>query len=408
MDGGSGTQRQETLAGLVLIAAAAIALAAANSSLAQSYHALLETPLGPPLPRMGALGLHQWIADGLMATFFLLVGLEVKREWYDGRLSTPAERRLPIVAAAAGMAVPALVYLAVTGFDPDLVRGWAIPSATDIAFAICVLALLGSRANPAIKLLLVTIAIVDDIGAVLIIALVYTSSLNGIAIGGAMAVLAAMAAMNMFGVRRLWPYLVGFALLWFAMLSSGIHATISGVLAALAIPLGAGEAQSPLKRLEHAIHPWVMFGVVPLFGFASAGVEIGGLSVLLQPLPLAVAAGLFIGKQAGVFGAIWLADRSGIAPKPPSASWPELYGAAILCGIGFTMSLFIGALAFPTHPEEVEAAKLGTLAGSLVSAIVGFTILRFTGPTPASADDHSEAREIFGKDQDEAGGRTTE
>ena len=408
MDGGSGTQRQETLAGLVLIAAAAIALAAANSSLAQSYHALLETPLGPPLPRMGALGLHQWIADGLMATFFLLVGLEVKREWYDGRLSTPAERRLPIVAAAAGMAVPALVYLAVTGFDPDLVRGWAIPSATDIAFAICVLALLGSRANPAIKLLLVTIAIVDDIGAVLIIALVYTSSLNGIAIGGAMAVLAAMAAMNMFGVRRLWPYLVGFALLWFAMLSSGIHATISGVLAALAIPLGAGEAQSPLKRLEHAIHPWVMFGVVPLFGFASAGVEIGGLSVLLQPLPLAVAAGLFIGKQAGVFGAIWLADRSGIAPKPPSASWPELYGAAILCGIGFTMSLFIGALAFPTHPEEVEAAKLGTLAGSLVSAIVGFTILRFTGPTPASADDHSEAREIFGKDQDEAGGRATE
>jgi NhaA family Na+:H+ antiporter len=408
MEARGGTQRQEKLAGLMLIAAAAIALLAANSGLAHPYHTLLETRFGPALPRAGVLDLHHWIADGLMAIFFLLVGLEVKREWYDGRLSTPAERRLPIIAAAAGMAVPALVYLAVTGFEPELVRGWAIPSATDIAFAICVLALLGSRANPSVKLLLVTIAIVDDIGAVLVIALVYTSSLNGIAIGGAMAVLAAMAAMNMFGVRRLWPYLIGFALLWFAMLSSGIHATISGVLAALAVPLRKGEARSPLKRLEHAIHPWVMFGVVPLFGFASAGVEIGGLSAMLLPLPLAVAGGLFIGKQAGVFGALWLADRSGVAPKPPSASWAELYGASILCGIGFTMSLFIGALAFPTHPEEVEAAKLGTLVGSLVSALVGFAVLRVVGPSPFSDDDHSEASEIFGKDQYDSKDRVTE
>jgi NhaA family Na+:H+ antiporter len=395
------TQGQEKLAGLVLIAAAAVAMIAANSGFADSYRALLHFELGPAMPRFGVLDMEHWVADGLMAIFFLLVGLEVKREWYDGRLSTPAERRLPIVAAAAGMAVPALVYLAVTGFDPALVRGWAIPSATDIAFAIGVLALLGSRANPSIKLLLVTIAIVDDIGAVLIIALVYTASLDGLAIALSLALLAAMGAMNMFGVRRLWPYLIGFAAMWYAMLASGIHPTIAGVLAALTIPLGRGEARSPLKRLEHAIHPWVMFGVVPLFGFVSAGVAIGDVS-LVQPLPLAIVAGLFVGKQAGVFGAVWLADRSGIAPKPPSASWAELYGASILCGIGFTMSLFIGALAFPAHPEEVEAAKLGTLVGSLMSALVGFAVLRLVGPSPISDEDRDEASEIFGEDQDEA------
>jgi NhaA family Na+:H+ antiporter len=395
------TQSEEKLAGLILIAAAAIALAAANSGLANGYHALLDIQFGPAMPRMGVLNLEHWVADGLMAIFFLLVGLEVKREWYDGRLSTPAERRLPIIAAAAGMAVPALVYLAVTGFDPQLVRGWAIPSATDIAFAIGVLALLGSRANPSIKLLLVTIAIVDDIGAVLIIALVYTASIDGAAIAWSLAIVAAMAAMNIFGVRRLWPYLIGFAALWYAMMASGIHPTISGVLAALTIPLGRGEARSPLKRLEHAIQPGVMFGVVPLFGFVSAGVAVGDVS-LVQPLPLAIVAGLFLGKQAGVFGAVWMAHRSGVAPKPSSASWAELYGASILCGIGFTMSLFIGALAFPTHPAEVEAAKIGTLAGSLISAVAGFAVLRLVGPSPFSEDDHSEACEIFGEDQNRA------
>jgi NhaA family Na+:H+ antiporter len=399
MGAGSDRQSEEKLAGLVLIAAAAVALLAANSGLADGYRALLHLEFGPAMPRFGVLDLEHWVADGLMAIFFLLVGLEVKREWYDGRLSTPAERRLPVIAAAAGMAVPALVYLAVTGFDPGLVRGWAIPSATDIAFAIGVLALLGSRANPSIKLLLVTIAIVDDIGAVLIIALVYTASLDGTAIAVSLGLLAAMGAMNLFGVRRLWPYLIGFAALWFAMLASGIHPTIAGVLAALTIPLGRGEPRSPLKRLEHAIHPWVMFGVVPLFGFVSAGVAIGSVS-LLEPLPLAIVAGLFVGKQAGVFGAVWLADRTGIAPRPPHVRWAELYGAAILCGIGFTMSLFIGALAFPTHPAEVEAAKLGTLVGSLISALAGFAVLRLVGPSPCTDEDRDEAREIFGEDQD--------
>ena len=391
-------QRQEKFAGLLLIAAAVIALLLANSSLYDAYHALLDTKFGPVLPRFGQMSLHYWIADGLMAIFFLLVGLEVKREWYDGRLSTPAERRLPVIAAAAGMAVPALIYLSVTGFDSELLRGWAIPSATDIAFAVGVLALLGARANPAIKLLLVAIAIIDDVGAVVIIALVYTSDLDLVAIAAAAAILAVMVGMNRFGVRRLSPYLVGFAILWLAMLASGIHATISGVLAALTIPLGR-EGRSPLKRLEHAIHPWVMFGIMPLFGLASAGVHIGALDEVMKPLPLAIVAGLFLGKQLGVFGAIWLAVRSGLAPKPEHTRWSELYGASVLCGIGFTMSLFIGALAFPASPLNVEAAKLGTLVGSILSALLGFAVLRFVAPVTADAEEASEAAEIFGADQ---------
>jgi NhaA family Na+:H+ antiporter len=396
----SDVQRSEKLAGLILILAATLALVAANSALADPYHHLLETKVGPAMPRFGVLSIHYWIADGLMAVFFLLVGLEVKREWYDGRLSTPAERRLPILAAAAGMAVPALVYLLITDFDRALLRGWAIPSATDIAFAIGILALLGARANPTIKLLLVTIAIVDDIGAVAIIALVYTEGLNGVAIASALAVLAGMGAMNIFGVRKLWPYLLAFPVLWYAMLASGIHATIAGVLAALTVPLGKDEPYSPLKRLEHGLHPWVMFGVMPLFGFASAGVHVGNVAELFEPVALAIIGGLFIGKQVGVFGAIWLADRTGIAPRPAYARWMELYGAALLCGVGFTMSLFIGALAFPRSPEAVETAKLGTLAGSFLSAVAGWAVLRFTAPVPFSEEEREEAMEIFGEDQD--------
>jgi len=396
----SDIQRTEKLAALVLIAAAAAALVAANTGLADPYHALLETKFGPPMPRFGVFDLHYWIADGLMAIFFLLVGLEVKREWYDGRLSTPAERRLPFIAAAAGMAVPAFFYLVVIGFEPTLIRGWAIPAATDIAFAIGIMALLGKRSNPSLKLLLVTIAIVDDIGAVAIIAFVYTESLNGVAIAASLAILAFMAFMNQFGVRRLLPYLIAAAFLWYAVLASGIHATIAGVLAAMMIPLGRGEPYSPLKRLEHDIHPWVMFGVMPLFGFASAGVHIGSFADLLQPVSLAIIAGLFVGKQVGVFGAVWIADRSGIAPKSPYVTWGELYGAALLCGIGFTMSLFIGALAFPANPEAVEAAKLGTLAGSFLSAVIGWGVLRVTSPVVFSEEETEEAIEIFGEDQE--------
>lgn len=397
------SERQQWLekaAGLLLIAAAVVALIAANGPLAGHYDDLLHLKLGPTLPRHGRLDLHQWVADGLMAIFFLLVGLEVKREWYEGRLATPADRRLPIIAAAAGMAVPALIYLAIIGGDPDLAQGWAIPAATDIAFAVGVLAILGRNAPASIKLLLVTIAIVDDIGAVLIIALFYSAELNLPALAGALALAGGMAALGQFGLRRLWPFLVGFALLWVLVLASGVHATIAGVLAALTVPLGKGEATSPLKRLEHSVHPWVMFGIVPAFGFVSAGVALGGgVGELIRPLPLAILAGLFLGKQFGIFGAIWVAVRCGLAPRPSGASWAQLYGASILCGIGFTMSLFIGALAFPGDPGLIDQAKIGILAGSLLSALAGYAVLRLAPSVKQHEQDIEEAGELFGADQ---------
>lgn len=396
----SDQQRRERNAGLILIAAATAALIAGNGPFAEDYNQLLHLELGPALPSVGQLQLHHWIADGLMAIFFLLIGLEVKREWYEGRLSTPVERRLPILAATAGMAVPALIYLAVAGNIAELRNGWAIPAATDIAFAIGVLAILGPRVPASLKLLLVTIAIVDDVGAILIIALFYTSNLNVAALAGALALTAGMAMLGQFGVRRLWPYLLGFILLWFTVLASGVHATIAGVLAALTVPLGRGEQHSPLKRLEHDIHPWVMFGIVPLFGFSSAGVSlIDGVSSLTDPLPVAVLAGLFVGKQLGIFSAIWLAVKAGIAARPQHTNWLQIYGAALLCGIGFTMSLFIAGLAFPTSPALVNEAKIGILAGSLLSAVGGFIVLRLNPVDQSRAEDVAEAGELFGADQ---------
>jgi NhaA family Na+:H+ antiporter len=394
-------QRQERNAGLLLIAAAGAALVVANSPLADEYRHLLHLKLGPAMPRVGQMDLHHWIADGLMALFFLLVGLEVKREWYDGRLATPADRRLPIIAAAAGMAAPALIYFLTVQGQPELFKGWAIPAATDIAFAIGVLAILGRQAPPSIKLLLVTIAIVDDIGAVIIIALFYTADLNVPALAGALAVMGALGIIGLLGVRRLWPFLIGFFIMWLLMLASGVHATIAGVLTALTIPLGRGEAHSPLKRLEHDIHPWVMFGVVPLFGLASAGVALSGdFSLVTRPLPLAILLGLFLGKQLGIFSALFLAVKAGIAPCPDGASWRQVYGASLLCGIGFTMSLFIGALAFPANPELIDEAKIGILAGSLLSAVTGYLVLRFTPVVECPAEDVDEAGELFGADQE--------
>ncbi len=382
----------ERNAGLLLMAAAAVALVLANSPWAEAYQHTLHAQLGP-------LTVHYWIADALMAVFFLLVGLEVKREWYDGQLATPAARRLPMIAALGGMAVPALVYVLVVGFDPTLLHGWAIPAATDIAFALGVLALIGGRAPASIKLLLVTIAIIDDIGAVVIIAAFYTADLNLAALGVSAALVTAMFALNRMGVRQLWPYLLGFLLLWVAVFQSGVHATIAGVLAALTIPLGIGEKHSPLKRLEHNIHPAVMFVIVPLFGLASAGVAIGGLDSVLAPLPLGVALGLFIGKQIGVLGAIWLADRTGIAVKPPHLGWGHIYGVAMLCGIGFTMSLFIGELAFG-DPDLVDEAKIGTLLGSALAILAGCLVLRMI-PECEHDDERDEADEVFGENFDE-------
>ena len=335
--------------------------------------------------------LHLWINDGLMAAFFLLVGLEIKREFLDGNLATWDKRRLPVIAAASGMAVPALIYLAIAGGDPLLAAGWAIPAATDIAFALGVLALLGRRAPTSLKLFLTTVAIADDLGAVAIIAVAYTDSIDTVALGVAAAIFLAMYVMGKSGVVRLWIYLIAAGLLWYAVLLSGVHATVAGVLAAATIPIvktpGAPDArESPLHRLEHGLSPWVAFLIVPLFGFANAGVELGNLSLagLLAPLPLGVAAGLFLGKQIGIFGAVWLSVRLGFAPRPRGATWLQVYGVAMLCGIGFTMSLFIGALAFPGRPELAEEAKLGILLGTFLSAMGGYLILRLTPPPGAA------------------------
>lgn len=375
----------ESAGGMLLIFAAILAMIVANSPLATLYHDAIHAVTGPVLTeKLGPMTVHLWINDGLMAIFFLLVGLEIKREFVDGRLASWDRRRLPFIAAAAGMAVPAAIYMAFAGSEPGLAQGWAIPAATDIAFAMGVLALLGRRAPTSLKLFLVTVAIVDDMGAVAIIALFYTAKINLVALGAAAAIIAAMFAMNRSGVKSLPLYLTMFALLWYAMLLSGVHATIAGVLAAMAIPFertpGAPDSRaSPLHRLEHGLHPWVAFAIVPLFGFANAGVDVRGLGVdqIFAPLPLGIAAGLFLGKQIGIFGSVWLSVKLGIAGKLRGATWLQVYGVAMLCGIGFTMSLFIGGLAFPGEALLVEEAKIGILTGSLVAALAGFAVLRF-------------------------------
>ncbi|MDB5712784.1 MAG: nhaA [Sphingomonadales bacterium] len=378
----------EAAGGILLIGAAVLAMAIANSSLAPAYFHFLHLETGPTLSAsIGPMAVHLWINDALMAVFFLLVGLEIKREFVDGHLSTWADRRLPFIAAAAGMIAPALVYLAVTHGDASLTRGWAIPAATDIAFALGLLALLGKRAPTSLKLFLTTVAIVDDVGAVAIIALFYTASLNWVALAAAVIVFVAMLAMNRMGVVRVRWYLLGFALLWYAMLLSGVHATVAGVLAAVAVPVtrtpGAPDnAESPLHRLEHRLQPWVAFAIVPLFGFANAGVSLGGAGAVFAPLPLGIALGLFVGKQAGVFGAVWAAARLRVAVRPAGASWAQVYGVALLCGIGFTMSLFIGGLAFAA-PEQTDAVKIGVLMGSVVSAVAGCAVLYFSAPKAA-------------------------
>jgi NhaA family Na+:H+ antiporter len=385
--------RSEAAGGILLMGAAALAMIVANSPLYDTYHDVLHAETGPVLnDKLGPMTAHLWINDGLMAVFFLLVGLEIKREFMDGRLSTWKQRRLPFIAAASGMAVPAAVYLTLVWGNAQLGNGWAIPAATDIAFAIGVLALLGSRAPTSLKLFLTTVAIVDDMGAVAIIALAYTASIDSLALGIAAAILLAMYLLGKSGVRRLSIYLILAAALWYAVLLSGVHATIAGVLAATAVPIvktpGAPDAaDSPLHRLEHAIAPWVAFLVVPLFGFANAGVPLDdiGIEQVLAPLPLGIAAGLFVGKQIGIFGSVWLAVKFGLASRLRGATWVQIYGVACLCGIGFTMSLFIGALAFPSDPLLIEEAKIGVLLGSLASAITGYAILRLAKPCDTHA-----------------------
>ncbi|MBX8562511.1 Na+/H+ antiporter NhaA [Pseudomonas cichorii] len=363
----------ESAGGIVLMGAALAALIVANSPLAPGYFATLHSVwLG--------LSVELWINDGLMAIFFLMVGLEIKREVLAGGLATWEQRALPGFAAAGGMLVPALIYLAVNWGNAQTISGWAIPAATDIAFALGVLSLLGKRVPTSLKVFLAALAILDDLGAVTIIAFFYSSGLNLPMLLASFATLAVLIAMNRLKVRRLLPYLITGALLWFFVLQSGVHATLAGVALALCIPLGKPEeeARSPLLFLEEKLHYWVAFAIVPVFGFANAGVALAGISAdnLLDPVPLGVALGLFVGKQIGVFLAAWLAIRAGFAVLPQGSNWVQLYGVALLCGIGFTMSLFIGNLAFPGAAHLVDEVKIGVLMGSGLAAIAGVLLLR--------------------------------
>ena len=333
--------------------------------------------------RIGDFGIDKpvllWINDGLMAIFFLLVGLEIKREVIAGDLSEPRRALLPAAAAVGGMAVPALIYLASAWREPGALAGWAIPGATDIAFSLGVMALLGRRVPLSLKLFLTALAIIDDLGAIVIIAIFYTGGLSWISLAAAGAALAVLLALNLAGVRRiLWYVLTGIAL-WLFVLKSGVHATLAGVALALAIPFAAGpDGRSPLTQIEHTLSPWVAFGILPLFGFANAGLSFAGVSLtyLLGPVPLGVAAGLFLGKQIGVFGAAALVVRAGWAELPSGVGWVGIYGTSVLTGIGFTMSLFIGTLAFG-ETDLYAPMRLGVLAGSILSALTGAALLYF-------------------------------
>jgi NhaA family Na+:H+ antiporter len=372
----------EAAGGIVLVIAAVLAMVVANSPLAGWYDQLIEMPMKIQIgPLLLAKPLLLWINDGLMAIFFLLVGLELKREVLEGELSETRKIVLPAFGAVGGMAVPALIYVAFNHGDPVGMRGWAIPAATDIAFALGVLALLGSRVPTALKVFLVSVAIFDDIGAIVIIALFYTSKLSMIALLVALACLPVLWLLNRRGVTEFFPYLLIGVVMWVAVLKSGVHATLAGVALAMFIPIADRRRpdRSPLRDLEHDLHTAVAYGILPIFAFANSGIALrgAGLDALLHPVPLGIAAGLFIGKQAGVLAGCWIGVKLGVAQLPAGIGWAKIYGAALLCGIGFTMSLFIGALAFGEEgAARIFDERLGIIAGSLVSGIAGYLYLR--------------------------------
>ncbi|WP_431857072.1 Na+/H+ antiporter NhaA [Azospirillum sp.] len=371
----------EASGGIVLLAASVAALVWANSAAAPLYEGLLHLPVGVHAGARGLeMSLHHWINDALMAVFFLLVGLEIKREVLAGELSTPARAALPAIAALGGMAMPALVYVGFNAGQPGNLHGWAIPAATDIAFAVGVLVLLGNRVPSSLRVFLLALAIMDDLGAIVIIAAFYTAGVAPTALGFAVACGVLLAWFNLIGVKRLTPYMIVGVVLWVCVLKSGVHATLAGVALAFAIPLrtdGAHGEKTPLHRLEHALHPWVAYLILPLFALANAGVPLAGITAesLLEPVTLGVALGLFVGKQVGVMLAVWIAVRLRLAPLPAGATWTQLYGVAVLTGIGFTMSLFIGALAFGGAADKDVAVRLGVLVGSLASALCGYAVL---------------------------------
>lgn len=367
--------------GIILIIAASLAMLLANMGATSGlYHAFLDTPVQL---KVGALEINKnmllWINDALMAVFFLLIGLEVKREMVEGALATRRQAIFPVVAALGGMVVPALVYLAFNFQDPIASSGWAIPAATDIAFALGVLALLGSRVPASLKIFLMALAIIDDLGAIVIIALFYTHDLSLLSLAVAAAAIAVLVILNVSGVRRTGLYILVGVILWTAVLKSGVHATLAGVIVGFFIPLKTENGKSPAKQLEHVLHPWVAFMILPLFAFANAGVSLQGVTLegLTSLLPLGIIAGLFIGKPLGISLFCWLALKFKLARLPEGANFSQIMAVGLLCGIGFTMSIFIASLAFgAVDPELIIWAKLGILLGSLLSAVVGYSLLR--------------------------------
>ena len=380
--------QKETAGGIVLIFAALLALAVANSPLLAGYQDLLDTGV---VVGIGSFVIDKplllWINDGLMAVFFFLVGLEVKREVLEGQLSSWDKASLPLIAAVGGMAIPALIFLSLNAGSPDTINGWAIPAATDIAFALGILSLLGPRVPVALKALLLAIAVIDDIGAIAIIALFYSGEIDTGMLGAAGIVFVVMLAVGRARVQSTIPYVLLAILMWAFVLKSGVHATLAGVAAAMTVPLDAKSDHGPLETMEHALHPWVAFLVIPIFGFANAGVTLFGLSpsALIEPLPLGIALGLLIGKQIGIFGFAFAAVKLGLASLPPSVSWAQLHAMSLLAAIGFTMSLFIGNLAF-ADPAQIDAVKIGVLAGSTIAAVAGYLLLHRSLPREAASE----------------------
>lgn len=378
--------QHDAAGGVLLVIAAAIAMILANSPLFGFYNGLLEIPVSI---RFGAFEIAKplllWVNDGLMAIFFFLIGLEVKREVLDGQLSSVAQITLPAVAAIAGIAFPAMIYVWFNLQDPVAVNGWAIPSATDIAFAVGVFTLFGKFLPLSLKLFLLSVAIFDDIGAIVIIALFYSQDLSPVSLVVAVMGLVALFMLNRFGVRQQAAYILIGVVVWAAVLKSGVHATLAGFILAWFIPLRLknDDGHPMLAHMEHKLEPWVAFGVLPIFAFANAGVSLFGISVedMFNPITIGIAVGLFVGKQVGIFGICWLTVKSGLAKLPDGSTWLQLYGVSLLCGIGFTMSLFIGSLAFETQGLAYQTSvKVGVLLGSLVSAFAGAAILASCKP----------------------------
>ncbi|TLS68234.1 Na+/H+ antiporter NhaA [Mariprofundus erugo] len=388
----AGFLKLEAAGGMILMFAAICALLIANSPLQSWYTLLLDLPVGI---RFGALEIAKplllWINDGLMAIFFFLVGLELKRELIEGELSDRRNILLPAAGALGGMAIPALIYILFNRDDSVALQGWAIPAATDIAFALGVLALLGSRVPTAIKIFLTSLAIFDDIGAIIIIAIFYTAHISMIALTVFACCIPVLAVLNRLNVTSKALYIMVGMIMWVAMLKSGVHATLAGVVLAMFIPMRSKENPdySPLKDMEHDLHAAVAFFILPLFAFANAGISFAGIGSeqLLHSVPLGIALGLFLGKQIGVFTFCWLAIKSGITALPKGMSWPSLYATAVLCGIGFTMSLFIGSLAFEeTGVSQIFDERLGIILGSLLSGITGYLLLQRTLPAAQNRD----------------------